>query len=34
VGLIHQSIPHLGFRRMCVAFGLQLTNAVCNINDP
>ena len=34
MGLIHQSIPHLGFCRMRVAFGLQLTDAVCNIKDP
>ena len=34
VGLNHQSIHVLGFRRMRVAFGLQLTDAVCNVNDP
>jgi hypothetical protein len=34
MGLIHQSSPHLGFRRMRVAFDLQLTNAVCNVKDP
>ena len=34
VGHIHQSIPHLVFRRMRVAFGLQLTHAVCNVKDP
>jgi hypothetical protein len=33
VSIIHQSSPRLGFRRMRVAFGLQLTNAVCNVND-
>jgi hypothetical protein len=34
VGPIHQSIPHLGFRWMRVAFGLQLTDAICNVKDP
>jgi hypothetical protein len=34
VGVIHQSSLHLGFRRMRVAFGLQLTHAFCNVNDP
>jgi hypothetical protein len=34
VRLIHQSSPHLEFRRMRVAFSLQLTHTVCNINDP
>jgi hypothetical protein len=34
VGLIHQSIGHLVFRWVRVAFGLQLTHAVCNVNDP
>jgi hypothetical protein len=34
VGLIHESIPYLGFRRIRMAFRLQLTNAVCNVNNP
>jgi hypothetical protein len=34
VVLIYQSSRHLGFRRMRVAFGLQLTHAVCNVKDP
>ena len=32
--VIHRSSLHLGFRRVRVAFGLQLTHAVCNVNDP
>jgi hypothetical protein len=34
VALMYQSSRHLGFRRMRVAFGLQLTHAVCNVKDP
>jgi hypothetical protein len=34
VRVIHQSSQHLWFRRMRVAFGLQLTHAVCNVDDP
>src|ERR1043166_9149898 len=34
VVLTHQCGPHLRFGRMCVPFGLQLPDPVCNINDP
>jgi hypothetical protein len=34
VGLVHQSSPHLEFRRVRMAFGLQLTKAICNVKDP
>jgi hypothetical protein len=33
VVLIYQSSRHLGFRRMRVAFDLQLAHAVGNVND-
>jgi hypothetical protein len=34
VALILESGPHLRFRRMRVAFCLQLSHTVCNVNDP
>ena len=34
IGLIHQSSTDLGFCGMRMAFCLQLTHSVCDVNDP